>query len=98
MTEKSTGRDLGKGTTRIALLQQIHADYRGQRGKAQCAPMTVIYQHPDGDGQIGYAPGALLVSNDADGSLVRVVIGPDGLHELAAQLLALAENAGGVAS
>ncbi len=56
--------------------------------------MTVIYQHPDGMGQIEFDAQAqhLIVRNDETNEVAHVVIGPEGLRELASELLKLADK------
>lgn len=56
--------------------------------------MTVIYQHPDGMGQIEFDAQAqhLIVRNDETNEVAHAVIGPQGLRELAAELLKLADQ------
>lgn len=55
----------------------------------------ILHQHPDGDGQLEYIPGALVASNDLDATAAVVRIGPSGLRDLAARLLALADEIDG---
>ena len=49
-----------------------------------------LYNYPDGMGAIHYDAQALCVTNDS--ATANVSIGPVGLHELAAKLLALADT------
>lgn len=51
----------------------------------------ILHQHPDGDGQLEYIPGALVASNDLDATVAVVRIGPAGLRAVAARLLSLAD-------
>jgi hypothetical protein len=51
---------------------------------------ATIYAHPDGHGiTVGYG---LLTACTSDGTAVSLPIGPDGLRDLAAKLLALADE------
>lgn len=56
--------------------------------------MTVIYQHPDGMGSIEYDAKAqhIIIRNDETSEVAHAVIGPQGLRELAAELLKLADQ------
>ena len=56
--------------------------------------MKVIYQHPDGLGSIEYDAKAqhIIIRNDEANEVAHAVIGPQGLRELAAELLKLAET------
>ena len=56
--------------------------------------MTVIYQHPDGMGQIEFDAQTqhLVIRNDETNEVAHAVIGPEGLRELAAELLKLADK------
>ena len=51
----------------------------------------ILYAHPDGMGAIEYGGGILIVANNADATVTRVLIGPEGLRDLAAHLLRLAD-------
>ncbi|ENO79690.1 hypothetical protein [Thauera sp. 63] len=51
----------------------------------------VIYQHPDGQGCIEFDGGSLIAANDLDATVTRILIGPDGLRDLAYRLGALAD-------
>ena len=55
--------------------------------------MATVYQHPDGMGEIMFeaATGRLFTSNDAEGLSAYALIGPAGLRDVAAKLLALAD-------
>lgn len=57
---------------------------------------AALYQHPDGLGTIEAMPGTLRITNEDAGIAICVTIGPDGLRELAASLLALADAICGV--
>ena len=51
---------------------------------------ATIYAHPDGhEITVGYG---LLTACTSDGTAVSLPIGPDGLRDLAAKLLALADE------
>lgn len=54
----------------------------------------VLYRHPDGAGVISYDAQAhtLCIANESKGTAAKASIGPVGLRELAAHLLALAET------
>ena len=56
--------------------------------------MTVIYQHPEGMGQIEFNAQTqhLVIRNDETNEVAHAVIGPEGLRELAAELLKLADK------
>ena len=56
--------------------------------------MTVIYQHPDGMGKIEFDAQTqhLVIRNDETNEVAHAVIGPEGLRELAAELLKLADK------
>lgn len=56
---------------------------------------TNLFEHPDGEGAIEYGGGILIVANDIDATETRVLIGPAGLRDLAARLLALADEIDG---
>ena len=58
---------------------------------------TTLYHHPDGMGAIQYDAHAqtLCLSNDNDSTTANASIGPLGLRELAANLLALADKVEG---
>ena len=51
----------------------------------------ILYAHPDGMGAIEYGGGVLIVANEMDATVTRVLIGPVGLRDLAARLLRLAD-------
>ena len=52
--------------------------------------IATIYAHPDGhEITVGYG---LLTTCTSDGTAVSLPIGPDGLRDLAAKLLALADE------
>lgn len=52
--------------------------------------IATIYAHPDGhEITVGYG---LLTACTSDGTAVSLPIGPDGLRDLAAKLLALADE------
>ena len=55
---------------------------------------TIIYAHPDGMGEIMFeaATGRLFTSNDCEGLSAYALIGPAGLRDVAAKLLALADE------
>ena len=57
--------------------------------------ITPLYEHPDGDGAIEYAGGILIVRNDCDATLTRVLIGPAGLRDLASRLCSIADRTEG---
>lgn len=56
--------------------------------------MKALYQHPDGEGEIFFeaATGRLFLLNDAEGLSAYALIGPAGLRDVAAKLLALADE------
>lgn len=56
--------------------------------------MKTLYTHPDGLGSIEYDPKSmqLVVINQEQESESTVSIGPQGLRELAAELLKLADQ------
>ena len=56
--------------------------------------MDALYQHPDGMGEIMFeaATGRLFTLNDAEGLSGYVLIGPAGLRDVAAKLLAAADE------
>ena len=56
--------------------------------------MDTLYQHPDGMGEIMFeaATGRLFTSNDCEGLSAYALIGPAGLRDVAAKLLALADE------
>ncbi|MBS7350836.1 MAG: hypothetical protein KIG95_11915 [Comamonas sp.] len=56
--------------------------------------MTVIYQHPDGMGQVEFDTTAqhLVIRNDETNEVAHAVIDQQGLRELAAELLKLADQ------
>ena len=56
--------------------------------------MPPVYQHPDGMGEIMFeaATGRLFTLNDAEGLSAYALIGPAGLRDVAAKLLALADE------
>lgn len=56
---------------------------------------TTVYQHPDGPA-LTYSASE-LTATDENGNSVRLPIGPLGLSALAAELLALANDAGNLA-
>jgi hypothetical protein len=55
---------------------------------------VTVYQHPDGEGLIQFDTEALRLSliNEAEGLSACALIGPWGLRDLAAKLLALADE------
>jgi hypothetical protein len=55
-----------------------------------------LFQHPDGMGAVTYDrdSGKLILSNEAQGVEASASIGPDGLRELAAALLAASQEGG----
>ena len=55
---------------------------------------TLLYHHPDGMGAIHYdaQTQTLCLTNDNDSTTANASIGPLGLRELAANLLALADT------
>lgn len=55
-----------------------------------------LYEHPDGMGSVRVMPeqNVILVTNERDGTAARVVIGLDGLRDLAARLAAVASVTG----
>ena len=55
----------------------------------------ILFAHPDGMGAIEHAPGILIVTNDLDATSAVVRIGTNGLRDLAARLLALADEIDG---
>lgn len=55
-------------------------------------PATILYQHPDGDGNIEHAPGVLIAANDLDATVTRIAIDTAGLRSLADRLTALADE------
>lgn len=56
--------------------------------------MKVIYRHPDGEGKIFFdtATSRLFTSNEAEGLSAYALIGPWSLRDVAAKLLALADE------
>ena len=56
---------------------------------------VTVYRHPDGP-TLSYSASE-LIATDENGSSVRLPIGPLGLSALAAELLALASDAGNLA-
>lgn len=56
--------------------------------------MKAIYMHPDGMGELLFdaAISRLFFFNDAEGQSGYVLIGPRGLRDVAAKLLALADE------
>ena len=56
--------------------------------------MDALYRHPDGMGEIMFeaATGRLFTLNDAEGLSAYALIGPAGLRDVAAKLLALADE------
>ena len=56
--------------------------------------MDTLYQHPDGMGEIMFeaATGRLFTSNDCESLSAYALIGPAGLRDVAAKLLALADE------
>ena len=56
--------------------------------------MEALYLHPDGEGEIFFeaSTGRLSTSNEAEGLNAHALIGPIGLRDLAAKLLALADK------
>lgn len=50
-----------------------------------------LFAHPDGDGSIEFDGGILVVANDLDAVVARVMIAPDGMRDLAYRLNALAD-------
>ena len=56
--------------------------------------MDALYRHPDGMGEIMFeaATGRLFTLNDAEGLGAYAAIGPAGLRDVAAKLLALADE------
>lgn len=57
-------------------------------------PMKTLYKHPDGEGEIFFeaATGRLFLFNDAEGLSAYALIGPAGMRDVAAKLLALADE------
>ncbi len=55
---------------------------------------TMLYRHPDGMGAIHYdaQTQTLCLTNDNDSTTANAAMGPLGLRELAAKLLALADK------
>ena len=55
---------------------------------------TAIYRHPDGEGSIQFDAEScrLFLFNDAEGLSAYALIGPWGLRDVAAKLLALADE------
>ena len=55
---------------------------------------ATLYHHPDGMGAIRYdaQAQALCLTNDNDSTTANAAMGPLGLRELAAKLLALADK------
>ena len=60
--------------------------------------MDTLYQHPDGMGELLFdaETSRLLLLNDAEGLHAYALIGPAGLRDVAAKLLALADDVGGL--
>ena len=56
--------------------------------------MDALYRHPDSEGEILFdvATGRLFVLNDAEGLSAYALIGHDGMRDVAAKLLALADE------
>lgn len=56
--------------------------------------MNHIYQHPDGEGEIRFdaETSRLFLLNEAEGLSAYALIGPWGLRDVAAKLLALADD------
>ena len=56
--------------------------------------MDALYRHPDGMGEIMFeaATGRLFTLNDAEGLSGYALIGPAGLRDVAAKLLAAADE------
>lgn len=54
---------------------------------------ATVYRHPDGEGSIQFDAEScrLFLFNDAEGLSAYALIGPWGLRDVAAKLLALAE-------
>lgn len=54
---------------------------------------AILYQHPDGEGSIQFDAESYRLSliNDAEGMSASALIGPWGLRDVAAKLLALAD-------
>ena len=54
--------------------------------------MQALYKHPDGLGELSFdaTTSRLFVANDCEGLSAYCLIGPDGLRDVAAKLLALA--------
>lgn len=50
-----------------------------------------IFDHPDGKGTIEFHAGNLIVSNEDNDTSTTVLIGPDGMRDLARRLAALAD-------
>lgn len=62
------------------------------QGETSTADSTkTLFAHPDGEGAVEYAGGILIVSNDCDATVTRVLIGPAGLRSLATRLRAVAD-------
>lgn len=88
--------------TRNAAQQWIDRQGQFARGAVAAATiqpterdrMTVIYQHPEGMGQIEFDAQTqhLVIRNDETNEVAHAVIGPEGLRELAAELLKLADQ------
>ena len=56
--------------------------------------MNALYQHIDGMGELSFdaASCRLFAGNESEGLSAYVLIGPDGLRDVAAKLLALADG------
>lgn len=56
--------------------------------------MKTLYQHPDGKGELLFdaAISRLYLLTEAEGQSACAMIGPDGLREVAAKLLAMADE------
>lgn len=56
--------------------------------------MNRIYRHPDGEGDIRFDAEAsrLFLLNESEGLSAYALIGPAGLRDVAAKLLALADE------
>lgn len=54
--------------------------------------LHTLFEHPDGEGAIEYGGGILIVANDMDATVARVLIGPAGMRDLASRLCNLADS------
>lgn len=51
----------------------------------------ILFQHPDGEGTIEFDGRQVIASTDAIATTTEILIGPDGLRDLARRLAALAD-------